>query len=91
MTLTPLAPAQEDEYRTLDDCSDALRKAGLESSNLIVGIDYTKSNEYTGKRSFGGKSLHFIGYNSPPNPYQKVLEVMGRTLGTRAIVLLFHS
>jgi len=27
----------------------ALRKEGLESSNLVLGIDFTKSNEWTGK------------------------------------------
>ena len=29
--------------------TEALARAGLESSNLIVGIDFTKSNEWTGK------------------------------------------
>lgn len=28
--------------------TQALAQAGLESSNLIVGIDFTKSNEWTG-------------------------------------------
>jgi hypothetical protein len=28
--------------------TEALLNAGLESSNLIVGIDFTKSNEWTG-------------------------------------------
>jgi E3 ubiquitin-protein ligase RGLG len=27
----------------------ALRDQGLESSNLILGVDFTKSNEWTGE------------------------------------------
>ncbi|XP_058072321.1 E3 ubiquitin-protein ligase RGLG4-like isoform X2 [Magnolia sinica] len=36
-----------DNYRSLDQVIAALREAGLESSNLILGIDFTKSNEWT--------------------------------------------
>ncbi|KAG5006488.1 hypothetical protein JHK82_024439 [Glycine max] len=34
---------------SLKNVAIALRKEGLESSNLILGIDFTKSNEWTGK------------------------------------------
>ncbi|XP_059663784.1 E3 ubiquitin-protein ligase RGLG2-like isoform X2 [Cornus florida] len=56
----------------------ALAQAGLESSNLIVGIDFTKSNEWTGARSFNRKSLHHIG--DFQNPYEQALSIIGRTL-----------
>ncbi|KAL2647933.1 hypothetical protein AAZV13_05G145900 [Glycine max] len=36
-----------DDYHSLDEVTTALSHAGLESSNLIVGIDFTKSNEWT--------------------------------------------
>ena len=29
-------------YETFEQLQDALRTAGLESSNLVIGIDYTK-------------------------------------------------
>ncbi|KAL0735894.1 hypothetical protein Bca4012_012104 [Brassica carinata] len=67
-----------DEYSSLDQVTDALGRAGLESSNLIVGIDFTKSNEWTGARSFNRKSLHFIG--NSPNPYEQAITIIGRTL-----------
>lgn len=35
----------------LQQVTEALSRAGLESSNLIVGIDFTKSNEWTGNHS----------------------------------------
>lgn len=47
-----------DQYRTWADLHAALRRAGLESSNLIVGIDLTRSNEWSGATSFGNRCLH---------------------------------
>ncbi|XP_006301528.2 E3 ubiquitin-protein ligase RGLG5 isoform X1 [Capsella rubella] len=67
-----------DNYRSIDEVTAALSHAGLESSNLIVGIDVTKSNEWTGARSFGRKCLHYIG--TTPNPYQQAISIIGKTL-----------
>ncbi|CAN8236431.1 unnamed protein product [Cochlearia groenlandica] len=67
-----------DDYSSLEQVTEALARAGLESSNLIVGIDFTKSNEWTGAKSFNRKSLHFIG--SSPNPYEQAITIIGRTL-----------
>ncbi|KAJ4887680.1 Copine (Calcium-dependent phospholipid-binding protein) family [Raphanus sativus] len=49
-----------DHFNSLDQVITSLREAGLESSNLILGIDFTKSNEWTGRYSFNRKSLHAI-------------------------------
>ena len=54
----------------------AMTKAGLESSNLIVGIDFTASNEETGKRTYRGKCLHDISDPNDPNPYMKVMDII---------------
>ncbi|KAK9182046.1 hypothetical protein WN944_025187 [Citrus x changshan-huyou] len=61
-----------------DNVTAALRDSGLESSNLILGIDFTKSNEWTGKVSFNNRSLHAIG--DTPNPYEKAITIIGKTL-----------
>lgn len=45
-----------DNYSSLEQVTKALARAGLESSNLIVGIDFTKSNEWTGSRSYNRKA-----------------------------------
>ncbi|XP_020089305.1 E3 ubiquitin-protein ligase RGLG2-like isoform X2 [Ananas comosus] len=67
-----------DDFNSVEQVTDALAHAGLESSNLIVGIDFTKSNEWTGKHSFRGRSLHHIG--DTPNPYEQAISIIGRTL-----------
>ncbi|KAL5998241.1 hypothetical protein ACLOJK_009179 [Asimina triloba] len=43
---------EDDKHIVYSQVTDALRQAGLESSNLIIGIDFTKSNEWTGPTSF---------------------------------------
>jgi E3 ubiquitin-protein ligase RGLG len=64
----------------LDQLSNAMRKAGLESTNLIFGIDYTASNKYQGEHSFHGRSLHSVDDATMENPYQQVIKIMGHTL-----------
>lgn len=67
-----------DNYHTLEQVTEALAQAGLESSNLIVGIDFTKSNEWTGARSFNRRSLHHLGNGE--NPYERAISIIGKTL-----------
>lgn len=45
-----------------------------------MGIDFTKSNEWTGARSFNRKSLHHLG--DTPNPYEQAISIIGRTLSS---------
>ncbi|KAL8461798.1 hypothetical protein ACS0TY_033049 [Phlomoides rotata] len=67
-----------DNFTSIDQVTAALRESGLESSNLILGIDFTKSNEWTGKLSFNNRSLHAVG--DTPNPYEKAISIIGKTL-----------
>ncbi|XP_075637105.1 uncharacterized protein LOC142609407 isoform X2 [Castanea sativa] len=67
-----------DNFNSLEQVTAALRGAGLESTNLIVGIDFTASNELTGKVSFNKRSLHTIG--DELNPYEKAISIIGKTL-----------
>lgn len=68
-----------DEYTDIYQVSNALSAAGLESSNLIIGIDFTKSNEWTGKHSFDGLSLHTVS-SQTLNPYEDAISIIGKAL-----------
>ena len=39
---TKLFEAIPDQYDTMEELTAALRRSGLESSNVIIGVDYTK-------------------------------------------------
>merc|ERR1711998_766957 len=68
-----------DQFSSICEVQRALRGAGLESSNLILGIDFTKSNTWTGHRSFGGRCLHDTR-GGGQNPYEKVIDILSRTM-----------
>src|SRR3989338_3127076 len=69
------------KYTSLAEVTEALKQAGLVESQLIIGIDYTKSNTFKGKKSFGGKSLHYIDPQGRRlNPYQHCIQLIGKTL-----------
>ena len=68
-----------DNYTSFSEVEHALRNAGLETSQLIVGIDYTKSNSWKGGLPyFKFDNLHTI--SNINNPYQEVLSVMCKAL-----------
>ncbi|XAR56929.1 hypothetical protein NMG60_11037592 [Bertholletia excelsa] len=71
-----------DNYSNIDQVTAALRESGLESSNLVLGIDFTKSNEWTGKISFNNRSLHDIHSGGILNPYENAISIIGRTLAS---------
>eukprot|EP00961_Rhodomonas_salina_P173925 2345595-Rhodomonas_salina.1 len=71
--------AIEDNYNSIEEVQKALRGVGLESSDLVLGVDFTASNTETGKHSFGGLSLHDTRAGVT-NPYQQVISIVGRTL-----------
>ncbi|KAK6175295.1 hypothetical protein SNE40_013787 [Patella caerulea] len=68
-----------EKFKSTDEVSEAMRRAGLEHCNLIFGVDYTASNYNQGKKTFGGKYLHKIDPDCL-NPYQLVIQVLGKTL-----------
>lgn len=83
-----------DNYRNLDELVGELVRLELinpflnelgafESRccfNIIIGIDFTASNEWKGRKTFNSQSLHKTLGNKIYNPYQKVISILGLTL-----------
>ncbi|KAF3972096.1 hypothetical protein CMV_004374 [Castanea mollissima] len=77
--IVPRPPPVSPTYETSSpSVSAALSKEALKASKLLIGIDFTRSNEWTGKVSFNSRSLHSIG--DGPNPYEKAISITGTTL-----------
>ena len=68
-----------DHFKNLNEVANAIKTAGLQNSQLIFGIDFTISNLENGLKTFNGRSLHFCD-DEIKNPYQKVIEILGKTL-----------
>lgn len=73
-------PPIPDTYQSVYPFTEDLAEVGLAGLNLIVGIDFTKSNEQTGIVSFRGHSLHHI--TSGQNPYEQAFSTFGDILST---------
>jgi len=69
-----------DQYKTLEELTTALRRAGMEQSQLVVGVDFTGSNQTNGRHSFSGRSLHDVSDPATPNPYVQALNIIGKAL-----------
>ena len=76
-----------DNYETMQQLTQALRRAGLEKANLLIAIDFTKSNIWQGKETFEGKCLHDVAIcegeytgSGVLNPYEYVLTVAGEQI-----------
>eukprot|EP00210_Caulerpa_lentillifera_P001960 g1881.t1 len=67
-----------DKYESPQELQDALKDADLKIPQLIVGVDFTKSNEWTGKTSFDGKCLHSI--DEKQNFYERAIYAVVKPL-----------
>ncbi|XP_057730161.1 E3 ubiquitin-protein ligase RGLG4-like isoform X2 [Arachis stenosperma] len=62
----------KDNFTSLEQVTTALRKEGLESSNLILGIDFTKSNEWTAT-THDQEVFSFHSDHTPCHGFEEVL------------------
>lgn len=63
-------------YSHPEEVADALRIVGLTEAQLILGVDFSKSNLDNGARSFDGWSLHDVSRKKSKNPYMQCLGLL---------------
>lgn len=74
--------ANTDDFSSIESMRSAIKRCGLESCNLIVGIDFTRSNLSQGAQTFHGESLHRLNSPHGPNPYELAIGMIGEALHT---------
>jgi hypothetical protein len=67
-----------DNYKTYEDVTAALQTAGLESANLIMALDMSKSCTWTGKASYGC-GLHDMAADGF-TAFSRIIHVVGNVL-----------
>eukprot|EP01026_Neomeris_dumetosa_P012529 TRINITY_DN14368_c0_g1_i6.p2 TRINITY_DN14368_c0_g1~~TRINITY_DN14368_c0_g1_i6.p2 ORF type:complete len:347 (+),score=52.39 TRINITY_DN14368_c0_g1_i6:46-1086(+) len=70
-----------DRYTTVEEVGRDMELSGVGKVELIIGVDFSKSNKWAGRKSFGGKCLHQVDGNGGSNPYEEVIAIIARTLG----------
>lgn len=70
--------AHNHQPKSLEEVTVALAIAGLKSYDLIVGIDFSKNNEWTAAKSYNKRSLHHI--EDELNPVEQAISIIGKTL-----------
>ncbi|XP_052251916.1 uncharacterized protein LOC127858722 isoform X2 [Dreissena polymorpha] len=67
-----------DRFSKLDDVRKAIEATGVRECGIIFGIDYSKSNETQGAKTFQGQCLHAV--KGKHNPYKEVICILGECI-----------
>ena len=59
----------------------SLHDGGLHTAQLLVAVDFSRSNQWNGRKSFGGRGLHDTLTAGVPTPYETVLEALATVMG----------
>lgn len=71
-----------ERFNSFEEVIKACKEAGITNCNFILGVDFSASNEWQGKKTFNQACLHKLSGSKIYNPYQKVIWVLGQTLAS---------